>query len=386
MEFELTSEQTQFRDSIQRLVETRQLSPRGQTAADYAEAWHAFAALGLAGLCLPEAQGGFSGTGEDIALVAIELGRAPTIAPRIETAVIAAQLLCASVSPSLEALRRLFVEGEFQPAVAWGETSCSGSTEVQGVNATRAPEGWEISGRKIGIVGGETAGIVLVAAALPGGETGVFSVRTDHPAIQRCGYRLIDTTPVADMVFTSARLPADSLLLSGAAADNALSLALDTGIVALCAASLGGMSQAITLTIDHLKTRQQFGRALAEFQALQHQVADMFIAENDARSSLYAAVAALDAPAGVRQRAVSAAKVKVATTAKEITGQAVHLHGGIGFTTEYSVGHLFRRALVDEKLLGDVEFHLARFEALVSRATDNSDRRATAQRSVCDAK
>lgn len=368
MDFTLTSEQAQFRDSIARLVDAQTLSPTGATTDSYAAAWTAFAELGMTGLCVPEERGGISGAGEDIALIAIELGRAPSSTPRIEVAAAIGVLLSASDAPSADLLRERFVAGELQPALAIAEGSDTDPLEGIATVAHRVGDGYELTGRKVTVIGGATADQLLVVARL-GDRLGVFAVGPDAPGVARKPYRLTDTTPMADIVFTNTRVDAGSLLIDGPAARATIELALDTAIVAQCATAVGSIDHAIALTIDYLKTRRQFGKPLAEFQVLQHQVADLFILASDARSILYAAIAALSVPSVERRRLVSACKVKVSASAKEVTGRAVHLHGGIGFTTEYAVGHHFRRAMVDEKLLGDVSHHLDRHIAATTAST-----------------
>jgi acyl-CoA dehydrogenase len=121
------------------------------------------------------------------------------------------------------------------------------------------------------------------------------------------------------------------------------------------------MSRALELTVEYLHVRRQFGKALSEFQALQHAVAELFVDVSDAKSMLYQAVAALGGPVRTRRKAVSGCVVKVMSAAREVAGMAVHLHGGIGMTDEYPVGHYLRRVMVSERIYGDLEHHLQRY-------------------------
>ena len=114
------------------------------------------------------------------------------------------------------------------------------------------------------------------------------------------------------------------------------------------------------ITADQLRNRSQFGQTLSKFQALQHRMAEMFVEVQEARSILYRGIAMIDAAAGVREAAVSAAKV-VATGAGRIVGaQGIQLHGGVGMTDEYPVGHYFKRLLSLEKHYGDMDHHVKR--------------------------
>lgn len=371
MEFRLTPEQEQFRDTLRRVVDSSEMAPDGATAEGYAESWRNFAALGVAGLCVSEVQGGFSGAPEDIALVAMELGRAPTATPRIENGAAAAMLLArARTALAVERLES-FIAGDCCPAIAFTEGNGADGIEIVTTKAGATASGFELTGEKVAVVAAGTADLLLITAILPDGTLGLFAVDPSVAGIERFPYRLADTTPVADVRMTAATVPAAALMLRGSEALVALEEALDTATVALCAASVGGMERSVELTIEYLKTRKQFGHPLAEFQALQHQVADIFMLATNARSSLYAAIAALGGRARERRIAVSGCKITVSAAAKEVTGRALHLHGGIGFTTEYAVGHLFRRAMVDEQLFGNAEFHLDR--RIAQRRIEESD-------------
>ena len=133
----------------------------------------------------------------------------------------------------------------------------------------------------------------------------------------------------------------------------------------LCAEALGAMDAALWLTRDYLKTRKQFGVSLNTFQALQHRMADMLVETELARSMLYRALAALTQPDALeRRRAAAVAKGKVGEAGYRVGGEAVQLHGGIGVTEEYAVGHYFKRLTLVRSYGGSSDEHFARFAAL----------------------
>jgi len=112
--------------------------------------------------------------------------------------------------------------------------------------------------------------------------------------------------------------------------------------------------------VDYMKTRKQFGRAIGENQALQHRSVDMYVSLEQARSmALYATVMATEPDALERQRAMHAAKVQIGRSGRHIGQEAVQLHGGIGVTMEYGVGHYFKRMTMIERGFGDTDSHLA---------------------------
>jgi alkylation response protein AidB-like acyl-CoA dehydrogenase len=130
-------------------------------------------------------------------------------------------------------------------------------------------------------------------------------------------------------------------------------------IAALCAEAVGAMAAMHELTVDYLKTRRQFGREIGSFQILQHRAVDMLIALEQARSmAMFATMMAAEDNATERRDATAAAKVQIGRSGKFIGQQAVQLHGGIGMTMEYKVGHYFKRVTMIDMMFGDADHHL----------------------------
>jgi alkylation response protein AidB-like acyl-CoA dehydrogenase len=145
--------------------------------------------------------------------------------------------------------------------------------------------------------------------------------------------------------------------------DNALPLiehVIDEAIAALCAEAVGAMQSMQDLTLEYLKTRKQFGRAIGSFQVLQHRSVDMLVAVEQARSmAMFAAVMAEEENPIERRRAISAAKVQIGRSGRHVGQEAIQLHGGIGMTNEYAVGHYFKRVTMIDQLYGDADTHLS---------------------------
>ena len=135
-------------------------------------------------------------------------------------------------------------------------------------------------------------------------------------------------------------------------------------MAALCAEAVGAMAEMHALTVEYLKTRQQFGVPIGRFQALQHRAVDMFVALEQARCmAMLATMMAGDADADERAQGVAAAKVQIGRSGRFVGQQAIQLHGGIGMTMEYKVGHYFKRVTMIDTLFGDADHHLARVAA-----------------------
>jgi alkylation response protein AidB-like acyl-CoA dehydrogenase len=191
------------------------------------------------------------------------------------------------------------------------------------------------------------------------GGIGLFLLDPSTPGVTRRGYATQDGLRAAEIVLEGAR----ATLLS----DNALPLierVADKAIAALCAEAVGAMDMLRDLTVEYLKTRQQFGRAIGEFQALQHRAADMLVATEQARSmAMYAAMMVQEPDAAARATALSAAKALVGRLADQLGKDAIQLHGGIAMTEEYKAGHYFKRLAMLNALFGDVDHHLRRVVA-----------------------
>lgn len=360
MDFRPSVEQDMLRESVRRFVAAEQsFEKRRRRLADGgAGDWASFAELGWLAMAVDEEAGGLGSGLADIAIVCEELGRGLSLEPFVACGVLPARILNRAVrTPAVAALLE-DVAGGARMAVALHEPAGRYELLQPRAVATRQADGsYRLGGRKLLTVGGGAAERLIVSAWLADG-CALFVVDAQTTGVERRTYRTLDDVDAADFGLSDVRIEADRLLTFAGGAQPSLEAALDEARVCLCADAVGGMDAAVTMTADYLKVRTQFGRPLADFQALQHAVAEVFVDAVGARAMLCQAIGALGADAGSRRRAVAGCKVKVMEAAKEVFGTAVHLHGGIGVTSEYPVGHYLRRALVAERLFGDSEFHL----------------------------
>lgn len=171
-------------------------------------------------------------------------------------------------------------------------------------------------------------------------------------------YRTVDDLAAADIRMDKA----EPLAVTPAQLEEIL----DLGAALSCAEAVGAMKFACDTTLEYLKTRKQFGVPIGTFQALQHRMVDMFIAYEQAKSMACLACSKIDSHqnAADRARAVSAAKIKIADSARHISQESVQLHGGMGMSEELKVSHTFRRLTVLMRRFGDADHHLARFASL----------------------
>ncbi|SEB24696.1 acyl-CoA dehydrogenase family protein [Variovorax sp. YR216] len=376
MDFRLNPEQQLLKDSVQRFVEKAYgfearaaMVKAGQGGS--AAHWQTFAENGWLAAALPEAYGGLGGSLIDTVIISQEFGRGLAIEPWLGCAVLAAQTLVAGGSAAQkDRLLPLLADGSRRIALAYSEAESRGMPAPVSLRAERHGRGYVLHGRKSLVLGASQADEFIVSAMVPG-STGVTLLLVDAraPGLQCRDLPLHDGSHAAELVFDGVEVAADAVLGEPGGGLPALQAGLDHAIVALCAEQVGAMEKAIETTAEYLKTRKQFGVPIGGFQALQHRISDMAAEMELARSMLFAALSAVQNPQGAaRRRTLSAAKAFVGRAAKAVCGQAIQLHGGIGMTEEYLIGHYFKRAVVADLLLGSADRHEAACAAAISGA------------------
>ncbi|MDH4656872.1 MULTISPECIES: acyl-CoA dehydrogenase family protein [unclassified Pseudomonas] len=367
MDFELTSEQQLLQDSVRRYID-KAYSFEARTALlkagknGSAEHWGMFAANGWLMAALPEEHGGLGGSPLETAIIAQELGRGLVLEPYLGCAVLAAQTLAAAANPEQQArwLPQL-AEGTCRIALAYSEPGSRGMPEPVTLRAERSGDGFILHGLKSLVLGAHDAHAFIVSARIEGtAGVSLLLVDADAVGLERQALPLHDGTWVQELNFDGVEVGADGLLGEAGQGLPALREGLAHGIVALCAELIGGMEKTLEVTADYLKVRKQFGVPIGSFQALQHRMADMAAEVELARSMLHAALASMtndDEP--TRRKTLSGAKMLIGRAAKFVCGQGIQLHGGIGMTEEYLVGHYYKRAVVADLLLGSSDSHEA---------------------------
>jgi len=373
MDFDLSEEQRALADTLGRLLADRYgpearagylAEPDGFSRARWAD----FIALGLTALPFAEDHGGLGAGAVETMIVMQAFGTALVVEPYLASIVLGGTAVRLGGSAAQQA--------RILPGVAAGTTLLALAHAEAGSRfdlldiacaARAAGDGWVLDGTKVAALGADCADLLVVAARHHGDRRdpagiGLFLVEAAAPGLARRGYAALDGTRAAELRFSAT--PAEPLgaLDQGHAV---LARAIEHGIAAAAAESLGVMEAMHALTLDYLKTRKQFGRAIGEFQALQHRAVDMFVALEQARSMVLLATGALALEDALeRARAIAAAKVQVARSTTHIAEEAVQLHGGIGMTLEYRLGHLVRRATALAALFGDADHHLRRLAAM----------------------
>jgi alkylation response protein AidB-like acyl-CoA dehydrogenase len=363
MDFTLDSEQTALRDAVRGLLskaydstETRREVTKTDPGWDE-KTWQRLAEMGALGLPFAEEDGGFGAGPVEVSIVAEEIGRVIAPEPYVEAVVLAGGLIAAAGTPAQKTeIIGALAEGQLVPAFAHTEPG-SRYSEVATVTASGSGDSWTLTGVKEPVLGGARADLLIVSAAVDGG-TGLFLVQPDADGLTRTSYPTFDRGRAAHVAFAST--PAVPLGEPGADQSAAIAATIASAQIAYGHESLGAMSFALETTRDYLKTRKQFGVPLMTFQALTFRAADMYVSLELARSTVtWATLVELDGgdPADVLE-AASRAKLQVSKAGRHIGQEAIQLHGGIGMTAEYSVGHYMSRLTAIDHALGDGRHHL----------------------------
>ena len=372
MNFDFSDEQRLLKESVERLLADRYgFEDRGKFIASeggFSRAiWQEYADLGLLALPFSEEDGGIGGGPEEIMIAMQAFGRVLAIEPFLSGVVIAASVLRTGGNAEQRAV--------LVPDIAGGALSIGFAHSEAGAGyrlahvettARAADGGYLLDGAKTLVLHGGSAHKLIVSARLSGDAgsengIGLFLVDADAPGVARRDYPTQDGMRAAEITLSGVKVEADALLGGSENALPVIRQAVDEAIAALCAEAVGAMEVSLEATVEYLKTRKQFGRAIGEFQALQHRAAEMVVDLEQARSmAMYATMMSRHPDPRQRGAAVSAAKVQISKSAKTIGQGCVQLHGGVGVTMEYQIGHFFKRLSMIEKAFGDTDFHLDR--------------------------
>ncbi|HEX5285644.1 MAG TPA: acyl-CoA dehydrogenase family protein [Polaromonas sp.] len=356
MDFDFTDEQEQLRDAVRKWVDKgydferrRRIVKAGGFSRD---AYGQLAELGLAGLYIPEAQGGLGMGPVEGMVVMEELGRGIVLEPLTQT-LIAGGLLSGYAPEAVQsAWLPKIASGESLVVLAYQERAARYHFENCEAKSALAQDKWTLCATKSIVPAGDQADAFMVPA-MANGKMALFLVERTAAGVSTRGYGTQDGARAAEVTLEDA--PATLITQQGL---TALTHAIDIGIAASCAEAVGVMDKTLAITVEYMNTRKQFGVAISSFQALRHRVADMKMQLELARSMSYYASLKLNAPVEERRRALARAKYQLGVSMRFVGQQAVQLHGGIAVTDEYIVSHYFKKLTQLEITFGDTLHHL----------------------------
>ena len=388
MDFTYDEEQEALRDAVRGLlarsygdVGDRRRVIAGEPGFDEG-LWARLAEMGVLGLPFPEAYGGTGAGPLEVGVVAGELGRVLAPEPFLASVVLAGGLVAAVAPPEqARTLLEPLAEGTSVLAFAHQEPRRRWHTDATAVTAEAVGGSWRLDGVKEPVVAGARADRLIVSARVADGTTALFVVAGDAPGLHRTGYRTVDGG-------RAARVVLDGVVATplGEVRDSrpAIAEAFDRARVAACAEVVGGMETALAATTAYLRSRTQFGVPLSTFQSLTFRAADMYVAVELTKSLvLWATMRLADRADEATERAEDVAQdrapddaaaaraaLQVSRAGRRVFQEAVQLHGGIGMTAEYAVGHHLSRLTVLESTYGGADLHLRRLTAGVGGYAD----------------
>jgi alkylation response protein AidB-like acyl-CoA dehydrogenase len=362
MDFDLTKAQKLLQQSARDFF-ARECKPervRDMMATDTAYddgLWRAMADQGWTGLIIPEDFGGLGLSLVDLIAVSEEMGHACLPGPFLSTLWAAALINLAGAEGQRKQYLEPIAAGDMKATVALLEDSADWNPEAVGLRAEKAGKEFRLRGRKEFVTDAEIADLIICVAR---GNEGLVLAPVEKGAK---GMK-ISATPGVDATrklysveFEDVVAPeADALAFNTRTLD-AVESATATAVVALSAEMVGGMRWTLETAVEYAKTRQQFGKAIGVYQAVQHQLADMFLMTEGARSAVYYAAWAVSENDPSAKLAVSIAKAYCSDAAREVGNRGAQAHGGIGFTWEHNLQLYYKRAKASEAMFGDANYH-----------------------------
>ena len=330
--------------------------------------WKQMAEMGFTGILVPEADGGLGMGHVEAGIVLEEIGRNLTPSPFLTSSVIAASAL----GQASDDLRGRYLPGLIAGDSVFAVAIDEGAKHRPERIATRAEKsgnGFRLSGRKDFVLYGASSEMIVVAARTSGADdeadgVTLFAVPKDAAGLDHDAVRLVDSSMASHLTLDGVELDGDAVIGEVDGGREVLNRMIDAGRVGAAAEGVGVASGAMTMTVDYLKQRKQFGKLIGEFQALQHRAAHLYSEVEIARAVTIKAQQLLDAGAQNASLMASVAKAKVGKAASLAVKEGVQMHGGIGMTDEYDIGLYMKRDRALAEFLGDAHYHAGRVAEL----------------------
>jgi len=359
MDFTHTEERQMVVDTLARYVQNEYSLPDRNAAAASSQGfsnahWSNLAELGMFGVFFTEEQGGFGGSAFDVAAVFEELGRGLVVEPLLDCALRPGHVLAAA--GDFERLSDILT-GASRYVVAHGHAT-SGS-----VTAKQSDAGWVLNGTAtmVKFAAGVDNIILSVQSGTEASQVSLFLLDPAASGVAMTHHDTFDGGSASDIHFTDLAITGDALLGPVHDGDAILQTGENWACLAICAEALGIMEAIKETTLDYLRTRTQFGTVIGRFQALQHRMAQVLLEIEQARSAVINAATAMSKSDTERDKALSAAKYSIGRIGTLVAEEAIQLHGGIGMTWEYGMGHFAKRLVMIDHEMGDADHHLARY-------------------------
>lgn len=375
MDFELSEEQTMLKDSLDRFVRENYEPAKRRALVDsnlgYSkENWALFSEMGWLGLPFSEDSGGFGGSPVETSVLMESFGAGLVLEPYLSTVLLCGKLIEAAGSETQRSeILPAVIGGEMLLALALSEPRSRFNLANVETVAASSTDGFVITGRKTVVSHAASADKLIVSCRTSGAaqdQSGIslFLVDQNVSGLSRKDYRTLDGQRASDLELTGVTVGEDDLLGELGGGHAVLEAVIDQATCAICAEAVGAMQAVNEITMEYVKTRQQFGAPIGSNQVIKHRIADMHIAAEQSKSMADMAAMRVDGPPEERRLVTSAAKSKVGEAARFVGEQGIQLHGGIGMTDEYVIGHYYKRLMSIDTVFGNVDFHLRRYSEM----------------------
>jgi len=364
MDFSLNEFQSMLDDSVEKFVsneydfKTRQANASSKLGYG-AATWQTFCELGWTAMPFAEADGGLDGGPLETMLLMQQFGSGLVVEPYLANIILAGGVLrrLGTAQQKAKWLQPI-IAGQIQAALAFAEPHSRYEIGNIATTARADGDGWILNGRKSVVLNGGNADLLIFPADSDG--MSLFAVSADSDGLRRQDYRTVDGSRAADITLENVAVREDALL--GTAGDGLATLeaVINEAILAVAAEAVGIMQTLTTKTVEYSKNRVQFGVPIGSFQALQHRMVDMLTASEQSYSLLLWATMANADATDEAKRAINAIKYQVSTAGTYVGQEAVQLHGGMGMSWEFDVGHYFKRLSVIAQIFGNADWHLDR--------------------------
>ena len=360
MNIVLTEEQKLFQESFRRYLERdytfqdRQQDLKENPSGFNSKNWKKICELGWPTILFPENHGGLGGKAMDIALLMEQAGRGLMRDPFLSNVILAGGILQHIKDTEFSALKiEGLITGSLRICLAYQDADdCV-------TRADSVENGYILQGKKTHALNASFADDILVTTQMNDGSTGIFLVDSKTPGVEISPYNVIDSSNAAHVTFNDCVINASKKLDLNFSESSVIEDTLARGAFAVCAEAVGCMEELYKSTIDYCKTRKQFGMPLAAFQALQHRMADMYIAYQKSKSLLYLTAQKLDDESCNEKKTwLSSLKIQINQSSRFIAQNAIQLHGGMGMTDELCISHYFKRLAVIEQSFGNTDAHM----------------------------
>jgi alkylation response protein AidB-like acyl-CoA dehydrogenase len=373
MFIEYSEEQTMLHDSADKYLrenysfENRQATLK-QSRGFNAEQWQMFADLGWLAMTFEEEAGGFGGGALETMILCEKFGKHLVLEPYLESVVLVGGLIAAGAQPAIkERYLSGVMAGELQGALAYLEEGNVANPHYVETKAEITGDGYVLNGSKAVVLNGPEADMFLVSARV--GDSSIdakegislFLVDKNNQGLRCNNYKTYDGRSACELHLDNVALGADTLVGEIGNASAMAAPIFSRAIVAVCAEAVGAMDALLEATVDYTKQRKQFGQSISSFQVLRHRMVDMYMEIELTRSLLMATAWKLDNDSGDAEQCVAALKAKVGKAGRYVSHNAIQLHGGIGTTDEFSVGHYFKRLAAIGVMFGSRDSHLSRY-------------------------